>query len=50
MPPGFNAVVALNTFFAVLLVGTAWRLLSLHMTASSNSSMHTLGTAMAFQY
>lgn len=50
MPPGFNAVVALNTFLAVLLVGTAWRLLSLHLTASSNASAHTLGTAMAFQY
>lgn len=50
MPPGFNSVVALNTFFAVILVGTAWRLLSLHMVASSNKSVHDLGTAMAFQY
>lgn len=50
MPTGFNAVVALNTFLAVLIVGTAWRLLSLHMVASGNASAHTLGTAMAFQY
>lgn len=50
MPTGFNAVVALNTFLAVLIVGTAWRLLSLHLVASGNSSAHTLGTAMAFQY
>lgn len=50
MPNGFNAVVALNTFFAVLLVGTAWRLISLHMVASNNASVHNLGTAMAFQY
>ncbi len=50
MPPGFNAVVAVNTFLAVVLVGTAWRLLSLHLVASNNSTAHTLGTAMAFQY
>jgi hypothetical protein len=50
MPTGFNAVVALNTFLAVLIVGTAWRLLSLHAVASSNASVHALGTAMAFQY
>lgn len=50
MPSGFNAVVALNTFFAVLLIGTAWRLLSLHLVASGNASAHNIGTAMAFQY
>lgn len=50
MPTGFNAIVALNTFLAVLIVGTAWRLMSLHLVASSNSTAHTLGTAMAFQY
>lgn len=50
MPTGFNAVVALNTFFAVLIVGTMWRLVSLHLVASNNSTAHTLGSAMAFQY
>lgn len=50
MPPGFNAMVAFNTFVAVLIVGTLWRLVSLHLMASGNTSMKTLGTAMSFQY
>ena len=50
MPTGFNAIVALNTFLAVLIVGTAWRLLSLHLVASNNQTAHNLGTAMSFQY
>lgn len=50
MPTGFNAMVALNTFLAVLFVGTLWRLLSLHLIASSNPAARNLGQAMAFQY
>lgn len=50
MPTGFNALVALNTFLAVLIVGTAWRLLSLHLSASNNSTYRNLGAAMCFQY
>lgn len=50
MPTGFNAMVALNTFLAVLIVGTAWRLVSLHCVASGNQSVKNLGTAMSFQY
>lgn len=50
MPTGFNAAVALNTFLAVLIVGTMWRLLSLHLVASGNTTYRNLGTAMAFQY
>lgn len=50
MPTGFNAAVALNTFLAVLIVGTAWRLLSLHAVASGNPTVRQLGAAMSFQY
>jgi hypothetical protein len=50
MPTGFNAAVALNTFLAVLIVGTAWRLVTLHAVASGNSTVKQLGQAMAFQY
>ncbi len=50
MPTGFSAAVALNTFLAVLIVGTAWRLVALHAAASRNSTVKTLGEAMAFQY
>lgn len=50
MPTGFNSAVALNTFLAVLIVGTAWRLISLHFVASGNQTVVNLGSAMAFQY
>lgn len=50
MPPGFNALVALNTFIAVLIVGTTWRLISVHLVASSNQQAKNLGQAMSFQY
>jgi len=50
MPKGFNAMVALNTFLAVLIVGTAWRLITLHLVASGNATYRNLGAAMAFQY
>jgi hypothetical protein len=50
MPTGFNAAVAVNTFLAVLIVGTAWRLLSLHAVNSGNPLLRTTGQAMAFQY
>ncbi len=50
MPTGFNAAVALNTFLAVLIVGTAWRLLSLHLCASKSQGARNLGAAMSFQY
>ncbi len=46
----FSAVSALTIFFAVLLAGTVWRLVSLHLAASPNASARNLGQAMAFQY
>lgn len=46
----FSALSALNTFLAVVLVGTAWRLGALHLAASSNSAMRHAGCAMNFQY
>jgi len=46
----FSALSALNTFLAVLLVGTAWRLGSLHLAASPHPGLSRVGQAMAFQY
>lgn len=46
----FSAVGALNTFLAVLIVGTLWKVISLHLTASGNPRISALGQAMAFQY
>lgn len=50
MPTGFNAAVVVNTFLAVLIAGTAWRLMALHAISSGNSLLRTTGQAMAFQY
>ena len=50
MPTGFNAMVALNTFLAVVIVGTAWRLVALHLIASGNPGLRNFGAAMDFQY
>ena len=46
----FSAASALTIFFAVLLCGTVWRLMSFHLTASNAPGARTLGQAMAFQY
>lgn len=46
----FSAVMALNIFLAVLIVGTLWRLASYHLVASSNPGLVHVGKAMGFQY
>lgn len=50
LPPGFNALLVVNTFFAVLIAGTAWRLLAAHAMASNSPGLKTAGKAMSFQY
>jgi hypothetical protein len=46
----FSAVNALNTFLGVLIVGTLWRLVSLHLVASNSAQLQHAGKAMSFQY
>lgn len=46
----FSAMNVLNTFLAVLIAGTVWRLTTVHLAASPNARMRTLGQAMHFQY
>jgi hypothetical protein len=46
----FSGLNALNTFLAVLVVGTVWRLASYRLAASPRAEFRNLGTAMAFQY
>jgi hypothetical protein len=46
----FSAVAALHAFLGVLIVGTAWRLVSYHLMASGNPRLSQLGQGMAFQY
>lgn len=46
----FSLVAAVSVFLPVLFVGTMWRLVALHLAASSNSRLSALGQGMAFQY
>lgn len=46
----FSGMGAINTFLAVLVVGTVWRLASYRLAASSRAECRNLGSAMAFQY
>lgn len=46
----FSVMSAAQVFLCVLVIGTAWRLGSLHLTASSNDRLSHLGRAMGFQY
>ena len=46
----FSGMGAINTFLAVLIVGTVWRLGSYRLAASDRAEYRNLGAAMAFQY
>lgn len=46
----FSAMSAAQAFLAVVIVGTAWRLIAYHLTANSNENLQHVGKAMAFQY
>lgn len=46
----FSAMSALQTFLAVLIVGSLWRLTAAHMVTASNPTVEYLGRAMLFQY
>ena len=46
----FSVIHAMELFMAVLLVGTFWRLVSLHLVSSSDPKMVNIGKAMTFQY
>lgn len=42
--------VALHVFMSVLVLGTVWRLVSYHLTASDSPGFSHLGRAMTVQY
>jgi hypothetical protein len=41
---------AVAAFLHVILIGTLWRLVALHMVASPNPTVRGLGRAMGVQY
>ena len=42
--------IGLHIFLMVLILGTGWRLATLHLVASSNPQISHLGRAMSVQY
>lgn len=46
----FSAMGALSAFFAVIILGTLWRLAASHMMNSNRPGLVSLGQAMVFQY
>jgi hypothetical protein len=42
--------VGLHIFLIVLIFGTMWRLVSLHLISSANTQAQHLGKAMSVQY
>lgn len=46
----FSPLHALQSFLGVVIIGTVWRLLALHMVRSKNTVIHSTGKAMTFQY
>lgn len=46
----FSVMSAMQVFLAVLVIGTASRLVAYHLVASQNENISHLGKALAFQY
>lgn len=46
----FSVMNAANAFLSILVIGTLWRLATLHLVASGNTQVQHLGKAMGFQY
>lgn len=48
MPVRLGAIA--HIWVSVLIAGTAWRVLSFHAMASSNTQLQHIGAAMSIQY
>lgn len=46
----FSAIAAGQAFLAVVVVGTLWRLVSMHLMAADNPTLQHLGAGMSYQY
>lgn len=46
----FGALIIAGAFLGTLLAGTLWKLSALHMVASGNPTLKTVGKGMLFQY
>lgn len=46
----FSVMSATQVFLSIVIIGTLWRLISLHLVANQNENLQHLGKAMGFQY
>lgn len=46
----FSVMSAAQVFLCVLVIGTLWRLVTLHLVANQNENVAHLGKAMGFQF
>lgn len=45
-----SALHAVGFFISIAILGTLWRLIALHLMATSNRTAQKVGTVMLFQY
>jgi hypothetical protein len=46
----FSVMSAAQAFLAVVIIGTAWRLIAYQLVASSSEPLQHVGKTMAFQF
>jgi hypothetical protein len=46
----FSVIAAGQAFLAVVIIGTLWRLVAMHLMAASNPLAEHIGAGMSFQY
>jgi hypothetical protein len=46
----FSVIAASQAFLGVVIIGTLWRLVALHLMASANPVAQSVGEGMSFQY
>lgn len=46
----FSVMSAAQVFLSVVIVGTLWRLVALHLAAAGNEHLQHAGKAMSFQF
>lgn len=46
----FSVIAASQAFLSVVIIGTLWRLVALHLMAANNPTANQVGEGMSFQY
>jgi hypothetical protein len=46
----FSWVGGMQAFLAVVIIGTLWKLVAMHLMATDSENLNHIGRGMAFQY